>query len=250
MKNTNMHIHSKYSWDCKTELEDIVKELIDSNIYYAGICDHIEFNCEASIYVLTKFKIRNLEIDELNEKYKGKIKLLKGVEISSPHLYPNKVESLKELDLDYIMGSIHKIDRKAKTEEEKRKGSIEYYKEVLKMVEANQVDVFGHIDYINRYYKQDYSDKEIIKEIFEMIKENNKIIELNTSASRRTDDLYISFPNLEKLAMYSGIKKEITIGTDAHKLEELNYMLDENSFIAKQLGLEPVIYEKRKMIKL
>ena len=250
MKKTNMHIHSKYSWDCELELENITKRLIALDIYYAGICDHIEFDREASIYVLEKFRIRNLEIDELNDKYKGKIKILKGAEISSPHLYPSKVEDLRDLNFDYLMGSIHKINKKVMTKEERIEATADYYEEVLKMVEANQVDIIGHIDYINRYYGEDYSDKEAIKEIFEIIKENNQVIELNTSAARRTNDYYISFPNLDKLAMYSGIKKEITIGTDAHELEELNDSLDENSIVVEQLSLEPVIYEKRKMIKL
>lgn len=250
MEISNMHIHSKYSWDCKMELEDIVKVLIDSGVTYAGICDHVEFNYEALMYVLTKFRIRNLEIDALNEKYQGKIKLLKGVEISSPHLYPDKVDALKELDLDFMMGSIHKINRKVKTKEEKKAGTYKYYQDVLNMVKANQVDIFGHIDYINRYYQEDYSDKDVIKEIFETIVKNDKIIEINTSAPRRTKGEYSSFPSIDKLEIYATLRKEVTIGTDAHKLNELTYMLSENNYIAKRKNLEPVIFEKRKMIKL
>ena len=252
MRISNMHIHSKYSWDCKMELETIAERLIESGIYYAGICDHIEFNFEKEEEIMEKFKIRNLEIDELNEKYAGKIKILKGAEISSPHLYPDKVERLSALDLDYLMGSIHKIDRKAKTEEEKKIGTYNYYQEILKMIKANQVDVIGHLDYINRYYKQDYSETDTLEEIFSLIKENDLIIEVNTSAPapKRTNGLYSSFPNIEKIEMYAKYKKEITIGTDAHRPSELTYMLSENCYITKRKGLEPVIFEKRKMIKI
>ncbi len=250
MKISNMHIHSKYSWDCKMELETIVERLIESGIYYAGICDHIEFNFEKEEEIIEKFKIRNLEIDKLNEKYFGKIKILKGAEISSPHLYLAKVERLAELNLDYLMGSIHKIDRKAKTEEEKKIGTYNYYQDVLRMIKANQVDVIGHLDYINRYYKKDYSDESMIEEIFNVIKDNNQIIEVNTSSFRRGYHYSLSFPSSEKLGMYRKYKQEITIGTDSHKLDELNYMLEENTFIAKELLLKPVIFEKRKMIKL
>ncbi len=250
MKLSNMHIHSKYSWDCKMEIEQAVKNLIESHVYYAGICDHIEFDFEKVEDIIEKFKVRNLEIDELNEKYFGQIKLLKGAEISSPHLYPAQVEKISELNFDYLMGSIHKIDRKAKTVEEKKLGTYNYYKEILKMVSANQIDIIGHLDYINRYYKTDYSDELMIEEIFSVIKDNKQIIEINTSSFRRGYFYSLSFPSAEKLIMYRKYKEEITIGTDSHKLDELNYMLDENEYVAKRLSLKPVVFEKRKMIKL
>ena len=118
------------------------------------------------------------------------------------------------------------------------------------MVEANQVDIIGHLDYINRYYKHDYSDKALINEILYKITENNLILEVNTSAPRRTDGLYLSFPNIQKLEDYAKLNKYVTIGTDAHKLDELAYSLQENYEITKMLKLEPVIFSKRKMIKM
>ena len=250
MRASDMHIHSKYSWDSKMEIESAVKELIKYGIYYAGICDHVEFNYEKVDEVIEKFKIRNLEIDELNDKYYGKIKILKGAEISSPYLYPDKVERLKELDLDYLMGSIHKFDRNAKTGFQLNKATYDYYKSVLEMVKANQVDIIGHFDYINRYYKTDYSDSDFIEEIFEEINKTDLIIEVNTSAPRRTEGLYSSFPSINKMEMYASLKKEITLGTDAHKESELNKMLSENSYIVNRKGLEPVVFEKRKMLKI
>ena len=250
MKLSDMHVHSEYSWDCNVKIEDIIKKLINSNVYYVGICDHIEFNVEKIDFILDKFKMRNLQIDELNQKYDGKIKILKGAEISSPHLYRDLVPELNYLDLDYMMGSIHKIDRKAQTPEEKKLGSYNYYKEVLEMVKANQVDIIGHLDYINRYYGYDYSDRYMIDEILAIINDNDQIIEINTSASRRTNGLYSSFPNSEKLEMYVKLRKEITIGTDAHKLNELNYMLEKQTHIVENLELEPVVFEKRKMLKI
>ena len=60
MKIADMHIHSKYSWDCKMEIEKTANKLIESGIYYAGICDHIELNFEKIEDVIEKFKIRNL----------------------------------------------------------------------------------------------------------------------------------------------------------------------------------------------
>ena len=250
MDKANMHIHSKYSWDCKMELEDIATMLINSGIKYGGIADHIEYDREDAKEVINKFKIRNLEIDKLNEKYFGKLVLLKGVEISSPHLYKDEVEKLVELKLDFIMGSIHKIDKTPKTDLEKRQAAYYYYEEILKMVKAHQIDIVGHIDYINRYYNNDYTDAGRLSDLFYQIKANGEIIELNSSGNRRIGKTQKTFPSVDKLRMYARSQVPITIGSDAHELTEITDNLIEAEYTASVLGLKPVIYKRRKMIKL
>lgn len=246
--NQNMHIHSKYSYDSKMEIDSIAKILAEKGIKYAAITDHVEFNREPLSYVLMKLKFRNLEIDHINYLYRGKIKLLKAVEISEPHLYKSKVEELKDLDLDFIMGSIHNTEKSFNTKSEKVHSYYLYYRELLKMIEANQIDVIGHLDYINRYYNQDYSLPNQVNEVIKAIKEHNQIIEINTSAKRRCN--FNTFPNLEKLAHYKLNQSEITIGTDAHQYDELVDNLTYVDNITEELDLKPVVFQKRKRINL
>lgn len=245
----NMHIHSKYSFDSKMEIEKIAEVLLDEGIKYAAITDHIEFNREPMSYILMKFKIRNLEIERINEMYQGKLKLLKAVEISEPHLYRNKVEELKTLDLDFIMGSIHNTEKKFKTKLEIAHSYYLYYRELLKMVEANQIDVVGHLDYINNYYNKDYSSIYQVDEVIRAIKEHDQVIEINTSAERRCG--LNTFPRLEKICYYNLLGENyVTVGTDAHHYDELSDNLENADIITKQLKLKPVIFEKRKRIIL
>ena len=246
MLKQNMHIHSKHSWDSNMSLEIISSELIEKGIYYAGITDHIEFSHETLPYVLTNLKIRNEEIDKLNDKYKGKIKLLKGVEISSPHLYKDKVDALRVMDIDYIIGSIHSIDKTPKTSLAKKQATYKYYEEMLKMIKANQIDVVGHIDYINRYYDGDYTDYNQLAKLFALMKQNNIITEINTSAQRRNAKQAF-FPSLDKIKLYSKTSDKIIIGSDAHESHELFDDLDKANYIARYNDLKPVIFEKRKM---
>lgn len=249
MTKANMHIHSKYSWDSKMELNDVAKYLLKENIYYGGIADHVEFDKEALPYVLTKFKIRNLEIDEINKRYRERIKLLKGVEISEPHLYKDSVDALKELNLDFIMGSIHRINRNAKTDLEKKQVYYTYYSEMLKMIKANQIDILGHMDYIKRYYQGDFEDYSQLNEIFVLLKQNNIIMELNSSATRRNCN-QVAFPDIDKMGMYKFRQKDITIGTDAHNLNELVDNLEETEYLARFYDLKPVVFEKRKIERI
>ena len=248
MIKQNMHIHSNYSWDSSMKIGEIAKILYENGIRYGAITDHIEFDREELPEVIDKLKIRNLKIDRINELYEGKLILLKAVEISEPHLYKEQVKSLEELELDFIMGSIHKIDKSAKTNSEKINAFRLHYKEVLKMIEENQIDVVGHLDYIIRYYNKDFCNFYQLKEIFTAIKENNQIIEINTSADRRCQ--MNTFPELEKICQYKWNQAEIIIGTDAHSYSELTDNLEQAEIITKEIGLRPVTYQKRKRIIL
>lgn len=244
-----MHIHSKYSWDSSMDLETIANILIEEGIEYAAITDHVEFDRESLNFVLSKFLIRHQEINQINEKYEGKLKLLKAVEISEPHWYKEQVKWLIEKrEFDFIMGSIHcypKIAEKANHEI----GTYLYYREMLKMVEENQIDVVGHLDYINRYYKTDVSDPKQVDEVLLAIKEHKQIIEINTSAKRRAQ--LELFPSKDKITRYKLLGGNyVIVGTDAHRENELVDNLEQAEDISRKTGLEPVTFEKRKRMVL
>lgn len=244
-----MHIHSKYSWDGKMEIETIARILYQNGFEYGAITDHVEFSFEQEREIHEKIRIRNLEIDELNKKYEGKIELLKGVEISEPHFYKDQVNRLEELDLDIMLGSVHAIDKNALTDYERKKEARKYYQNILKMIEANQVDVIAHLDYINRYYKKDYADTIQILEVLKALAESGLALEINTSAERRAS--LNLFPSIGKIANYvvqGG--RIVTIGSDAHRPNELNDNFEQAEFMAKEVGLKPVVYRKRIIEKI
>ena len=243
-----MHIHSKYSWDSKMELEDIARILVENGITYAALTDHVEFDREEIMFVRRKFSQRDREINEINKQYEGKLKLLKGVEISEPDLYPDQVKELTDaFDFDFVMGSIHHIPN-LKESENKPYVTYLYYKRMLEMIEAGQIDVVGHLDYINRYYKKDYSDFQQVTEILHAIKEHNQIIEINTSAERRAG--LNLFPSIDKICRYKLVSDDVIIGSDAHRENELADNLEQAEYLSEEIGLNPVIFEKRKKIIL
>lgn len=184
------------------EIEEIAKILSEKGIRYGAITDHVEFDREPLPWVLSKLKIRNLEIDRANE------------------LYQEKVEALKELDLDFLMGSIHTIDKTGITNYDKMHAKYLYYSEMIKMIEAKQIDIVGHLDYIDKYYGRGYYSNYQVCDLISAIIENNLTIEINTSSKRRANlDL---FPSIDKLCEYVILNENnITIGTDAHQYSEL-----------------------------
>lgn len=242
MIKTNNHIHSKFSWDSKMELEDIFQKLKEGNIQYGTITDHIEFTHETLPYVIIMLKIRNLELGKINALAKGKVILLSGVEISEPHLYKDQVDELDCINLDCILGSIHNFNRKAQTIIDKKLAYKQYYQDILKMIEKNQIDVVAHLDYINRCYDYDYSNPSQVKEILEAMIEKDIALEINTSANRRTkknEVYYDIFPTIDKLEMYFSLGGEkLVIGSDAHRPWEV---LDNLDVVDKY----PILKEKK-----
>ena len=248
MTRMNMHIHSEYSWDSKMKLEDIAKILVEHGIRYAAITDHVEFDREDIMFVRKKFSQRDHEMNEINKQYEGRLKLLKGVEISEPDLYPEQIKTLIDVfDFDFVMGSIHDIPN-LKTSKNRKYVTYLYYQRMLKMIEAGNIDVVGHLDYINKYYHGDYSDFNQVTEVLHAIKEHDQMIEVNTSAERRAG--LNLFPSIDKICRYKLVSDYVTIGTDAHRENELVDNLESAEYLSEEIGLQPVIFEKRKRIVL
>ena len=239
----NMHIHSKYSHDSEMEIDKITEILVSNGIRYAAITDDIDFGKEDIKEVSSKIKIRNLEIDSLNEKYKGKIKLLKGIEVDSPHRHAKEFKEISTLDIDVIIGSVHNIP-KAKSELEERNFTYQYYNEILDMVKFGKIDVVGHIDFINSLYNNDFCDYSILGKILSAIRYSDMVLEINTSAERICHQMY--FPHQDKLKKYRQFKSEITIGTDARTYDELIINPLKIQYLVKELGFNPIAFEKRK----
>ena len=133
-----------------------------------------------------------------------------------------------------------------------------YLNEVLENIKLykNEFDVYGHLDYVIRYVinyygniinKLNYSDsKELLDEILTLLIKNDKGIEINTSGIRY--GLNSPHPNIDIIKRYKQLGgKIITIGSDAHKIEDLASDFDVAIDILKQAGFDEIaVYHKRK----
>ncbi len=102
----DLHIHSNWS-DGASTIEEIAKKAIEMGYKYVAITDHSKSLKVANGLSEEDLERRNYEIDKLNEKFKGKIKILKGAEVDilpdGSLDYPDEI--LKELD--FVVAAIH-----------------------------------------------------------------------------------------------------------------------------------------------
>ena len=99
--------------------------------------------------------------------------------------------------------------------------------------------VLGHLDLISRYDENGpypfEKIKPMIQEILEIVIQDGKGIEINTSSHRY--GLKDSQPSRDILKLYKELGgKIITIGSDSHKPEHLGAYINEAKELLKELG--------------
>ena len=168
---------------------------------------------------------------------------------------------VKQYPFDFIIGSSHITCKKDMAMDKsffegytRNEAYLRYFKEVLENIKLydNEFDVYGHIDYVVRYgnyaeKKIDYEEfREILDKILINLIKKDKGIEINTSGIRY--GLGSPHPNIDIIKRYKELGgKIITIGSDAHKIEDLGKDFDIAYNMLKEADFREVaIYHNRK----
>ena len=252
---SDYHMHSKYSFDAMQTIEQAVEKAISMNINEICMTEHISFDPDDKSYNYFNFKDYENEIDELSIKYRNKIKIKTGLEAGEIHLYKNEYHKyFSENRLDFIIGSIHNINRKGLNTNIRENGVHatyeNYFNQVLILAQEADFDVLGHLDLIQRYAFNvdgvyDFNNyKEIIHEILKTLIAKGKGIEVNTSGLKNN----LLFPKLEILQMYKDLKGEIiTVGSDSHNYDRVGENIESTYNLLKDMGFKYVFtFENRK----
>ena len=192
-----------------------------------------------------------------NAQYRTDTVLL-GIEIGmQPHLAAREDAVPNGYPFDYVIGSIHIVDRVDIYEPYfytgKEKGDVvaAYLRDMLACIESHHnFDALGHIDYICRYWP--YADKHLhYREhaaawdaVFRALVARDMPIEINT---RRLLDAAAISPLQELYNRYAALGgKYCTIGSDAHHTAHVGRGLDVAARMAREAGLTPVYFKERK----
>ena len=176
-----------------------------------------------------------------------------------PHLADRNEDFISAYDFDFVIGSTHlckgmdpyypEYFEKFSSEEEAIRA---YFAETLENLKCHDdYDVLGHLDYIVRVAPtkdKNYSYdkyKDAIDPILELLVQQGKGLELNTGSFRY--GLRQPHPCTDVLRRYHELGGEIiTVGTDAHKPQDVGSYLDLASEILQLCGFKYyTIYEKR-----
>ncbi|MFH0898044.1 MAG: histidinol-phosphatase HisJ family protein [bacterium] len=257
------HTHSSFSMDSQADIQDGIVSAINNGLAGLIFTDHLELdNPTPQNNCFFDFEQRSKILDQAQETFAGKAKVLKGVEVGfQPHL-ANKLSNLiKGHNFDFVICSTHIIDAcglgtndfyKNKT---KKQAYSQYLEAMYHAVDVfNDFDVVGHIGYICR--GAPYQDKSLryidyknqLDKIFKKIIEKDKGIEVNTAGYFCKLDF--PHPDFDSIKRYKELGGHIiTLGSDAHHACRIGDKFDFVVKKLKEIGFESVSYfENRKQI--
>lgn len=262
--HSDNHVHTYFSTDSDTPMEEMLKTAIDKRFTSICFTDHMDYNFPSESDTpefLLDVEPYFDEMKKLSEKYSDRIKIRKGIELGLKKDCLDKCLSLtKNYPFDFIIGSTHLVDNIDPYYDifwegtDEKNAILRYYETTLDNVNLGaDFDVYGHIDYIIRYtpkMKQlkakgivddSYIDRllkdsmEIIEEILKTLISNGKGIEINTAGFKY--GLGHPNPHEKVLKLYHELGGEIiTIGSDAHECKHLAYDFEKVPEILKNCG--------------
>lgn len=234
MRLADMHIHTTFSPDGKSSMEEQCIKAIEIGIPIICFTDHVDFNSsEINVGRIinkasTNFDVSEYfyEVNRLRRIYNS-IQILIGIEFSEPHLFPTEFEDYSSMPFDYILGSIHhcygSVFPGAKNIEES-KAIDEYYNLMLKSIQTCEFQAMAHIDFPRRYFDNWNVSDTIMDEILNAMIKKDIILEVNTSSiMNASDEPLPRYSIIDRYVQLGG--RRVVLGSDAHISVKLGNVL-------------------------
>ena len=259
---SNLHGHTTYC-DGKNRAEEYILEAIEKNFVSIGLSGHsyVYFDKEPNMSLEGTLKyIEELKI--LKEKYKDKIQVYIGIEADFYSGFNPKLD--KNLGLDYRIGSVHYVKDKVKDEYycvddtpeilayaienydngDEKSLICAYYDNIIEMIHTQKPDILGHLDLVRKFngdgkYFDENSEwyNKKVDEVLDEISKTDIIVEINTGGISRgwTKTPYPSAFILKKILSKN---IPITLSSDAHSVENIDYYFKESVELVKEIGFK------------
>ena len=156
----DFHLHSNFSEDSTSPMEDMIKEGIKQNLKGMCFTEHTDLDFPGNNFTfLADLDAYEKTFLQLKEKYRSQIKLYFGLEVGlQPHLKEEIPALCASRNFDFLIGSTHVADcldpydnaffeNRTETQAYQR-----YFEVLLKNLQTYSCfDTCGHIDYVVRY---------------------------------------------------------------------------------------------------
>lgn len=259
------HIHSRFSADSVMNATEACKKAVQAGLSGIAFTDHLDIDYpETDVFNKIDFEHYCRFMDDLKEKEKDRLKVLKGIEIGiQPNVIDESSKIVRSHDFDYVLASIHILDgidpyKKVYYESKTKIEAYEkYLREILFMVRNfNDFDNVGHFEYIIRNACYDdrtmkYDDHiGVFDEIFKALINKGKGFEINTGSFRDKPGIVTAGYDIAVLKRYKELGGEIvSLGSDAHNTEYIGYKFGFFKDLLLEAGFRYETYfEKRKPV--
>ncbi len=257
---SNCHTHTNYC-DGKNIAREMIEGAIEKGFTTLGFSGHVPMNFPNE-WAMTQENIDQYytEINSLKKEYADKIEILCGIELDSDY------ELKKEYDFDYILSSVHQIHGKKRiyaidyTAEELsecvdveyggdwNKMADEYFENFATFVVKEKTDVVGHYDLITKFNKNyclfdenapEYRESALRWVDYIIDNKPEVVFEVNTGAMFRCgNETPYPAPFILKRIGERGAR--VTVTSDAHCVEALDFMFEKARLYCKNCGIDSI----------
>ncbi len=254
------HMHTNFSSDSHAAMEDMIEKAISFGLKEIAITDHLDCQYpDKEFPFLLDYHAYSEKIAQMQKKYAEKIIIRKGVEFGLQAHVKKETDTFYENGtFDFVIGSTHCVKGlelhgnsfyEGKTQHD---AYLEYFEDLYHNIQIYDCfDVYGHIDYVNRYGNYDNRNlnymefQEIIDEILKLLIQKGKGIEINTSGIKY--GLGYVHPKIEILKRYKQLGGEIiTVGSDAHAPDRVCANFKEAYELLHAVGVKAItVFEKQ-----
>lgn len=255
------HMHTRFSTDSIMDASEACETALGLGLDGVAFTDHQDYDYPGEDFSID-FNEYIETITAVRDKYEGRIKVLRAVEVGiQPHVVKESFELVNSFPFDYVLASIHVIDRIDPYKRLYYSGKTKaeayglYLNEIFKMTRSfGSFDMVGHFEYIIRC--ADYDDRslryadhsDILDMIMRELITQGRGFELNTGTFRApaSDADY----DIEMLKQYRRLGGELVcLGSDAHRAEHIASKFDYYTQMLRDAGFRYTVhFENRKPV--
>lgn len=244
------HTHSDNSFDGEHSITFLCEQAVQRGMLGIAITDHCDVDMESESQFVQRLVQSNFEVRKARVAFGKGFSISSGVEMGEPDAdYGLAERVLARTKFDFVIGSIHTVGDKrdpyfmdfARNDDPYAILEL-YFKRMLLLVQWDKYDVLGHITYPMRYIVRDGRDdvsleryEDLIDEILRGAAQHGRGMEINTSDLQRPPA--VSAPILRYVRRFRELGGEIiTIGSDAHRAEQVGSHIEEGMELACAAG--------------
>ena len=250
----DLHNHTIRCNHAEGREEEYIQAAITAGTAVFGFSEHAPMDFDEKYRIgFDQMQEYETSIKKLKERYKDQIEVLLGYEVDYLPGYMDK--RVLQADVDYLIGSVHFLDKWGfdnpefiKEYEEKNIDDIweKYFQAVADMAKTKLFDIVGHIDLIKVFKFMPTKDiMEFATPALEAIKEADMTLELSSAGYRKPCGE--PYPSKQILQKAYELDIPITFGSDAHAPEQVAFRSSDLEALAKEVGYtQCAVYRNRK----
>ena len=253
----DLHNHTTRCNHAEGTIDAYLERAIDLGIDIYGFSEHAPMDFDEKYRLaFEEMEAYRADVLDAKERYADQIEILLGYEVD--WLPGHMDERILKADVDYLIGSVHFIDKWGFDNPEFLNGWKEkdideiwkaYFEATEAMANSGLFDIVGHLDLIKVFKYLPREDTRILaKDALRAIKRSGMVLELNTAGLRKPiGEIYPSRALLE--AAYE-LDIPITFSSDAHSPKQVGLGYEEATKLARDVGYTKAVTFKGRDKKL